>query len=301
MNINSRLLKLRRSMLYVPADNKRAMEKCMVLDADCVIFDLEDAVAPQNKEIARENLRDYFSAHPTAHFERAIRINPLKSEWGTEDFMCARACMPSAIVLPKVSKAADVRQLNDALDQSDAALEMEIFAMIETASGVLNIGDIAALGQSRDTRLSTLIVGLNDLVKDTRIGGSQKDIRKTAHSWLMQIVLGARAGSLDIIDAVYNDIRDVAGFSAECLVGAQMGFDGKTLIHPVQIEAANHAFMPSESDLIKAGKIVRAFGEPQNASIGVLALDGEMIERLHFEQAEQLLAKAAMIEARKRS
>lgn len=285
--------KLRRSVLYVPADNPRAVAKSLDLNADCIIYDLEDAVAPDRKAAAREALRDHFKVHQSARAERLIRINPLVSEFGTEDLMCVRACVCDGVVLPKVDSSKDILAVSEAFEQMDAPDHMQIFAMIETAQGILNIADIAVLGALRSARLACFIVGLNDIVKETRI--STLYARRHAHSWLMQIVLAARVGGIDVIDAVYNDFRDIDGFVAECAAGVEMGFDGKSLIHPAQIDGANNAFMPSEVALSEANAIVNAFALPENHSKVVIQLDGKMVELLHLEQAKALLAKAEMV------
>lgn len=295
MRNTSRPVKLRRSVLYVPADNERALAKSHNLDADCLIYDLEDAVAPEAKAQARENLRKHFADHPHARAERAIRINALSTEFGTEDLMCARACQPDAIVLPKVNMSRDILELSDALDEMDTPEDLQIFAMIETAKGILNIGDIADVSDASGGRLSCFIVGLNDLITETQINAEHA--RQHAHSWLMQILLAARAGTIDVIDSVYNDFRDTDGFNSECFSAVEMGFDGKSLIHPSQIQATNLAFMPNESELIEADAIVSAFRLPENQTKGVISLNGKMVERLHLVQAEALLAKAAIARA----
>lgn len=284
--------RLRRSVLYVPADNLRAIDKSLTLPADCIIYDLEDAIAPEKKAEARENLRDHFSNHPNSAKERGIRINGLDTEWGTEDLMCARYCQVDAVVLSKVGLPQDILSVASALDETDAPSAMKIFAMMESAQGILNVADIAELGSADHSRLSCLMVGINDLVKETRIASN--DARRIAHSWMMQIVLAARAGNLDVVDAVYNDFRDLDGFVQECAAGRAMGFDGKSLIHPSQIDAANEVFGPSEQELVEAKAIVSAFAIPENASKGVIQLGGKMVERLHLMQAEALLEKAAL-------
>lgn len=295
MRNTSRAVKLRRSVLYVPADNERAMAKSHTLEADCLIFDLEDAVAPDAKALARENLRKHFSDYPHTSAERAIRINSLSTEFGTEDLMCARACRPDAIVLPKVNMSRDILELNDALDETDAPDDMQIFAMIETAKGILNIGEIADVADATGGRLSCFIVGMNDLITETQLNA--ENARQHAHPWLMQILLAARAGAIDVIDGVYNDFRDTDGFNSECFQAVEMGFDGKSLIHPSQIQPTNLAFMPNESELIEADAIVSAFRLPENQTKGVISLNGKMVERMHLVQAEALLAKAAIARA----
>lgn len=284
--------RLRRSALYVPADNLRAIEKSLTLPADCIIYDLEDAIAPEKKAEARENLRQHFMDHPNSAKERGVRINGLETEWGTEDLLCARYCQVDAVVLSKVGKRQDVLDVASALDETDASAGMKIFAMIETAQGVLNVTDIAALGKAGHARLECLMVGINDLVKETQIASSKARI--IAHPWIMQIVLAARAGGIDVIDAVYNDFRDLEGFANECKGGREMGFDGKSLIHPAQIEAANLIFGPSEFEIAEAKAIVSAFALPENANKGVIQLDGKMVERLHLLQAQALLEKASL-------
>ncbi len=289
---NPNPVRLRRSVLYVPADNHRAIEKSLTLPADCVIYDLEDAIAPEKKAEARENLRAHFSDHPNSAKERGIRINGLNTEWGTEDLLSARYCHVDAIVLSKVESPKDVRLVADALDEADAPESMKIFAMIETALGVVNASQISMLGRVDDARLSCLMVGINDLVKETRIDGD--NARSIAHPWLMQIVLAARAGGVDVIDAVYNDFRDLDGFAAECKAATNLGFDGKSLIHPSQIDAANRNFGPSAAALSEAAEIVRAFARKENADKGVIQIEGKMVERLHLAQAQALLAKAEL-------
>lgn len=290
-------MRLRRSILYVPADNHRAIEKSLTLPADCIIYDLEDAIAPDMKAEARENLRIHFSDHPNSAKERGIRINGLDTDWGTEDLMCARFCQVDAVVLSKVGAPQDVLDVASALDETDAPGAMKIFAMIETAQGILNVAQIAELGEANHSRLSCLMVGINDLVKETQI--SSANARIVAHSWMMQIVLAARAGGLDVIDAVYNDFHDLEGFIQECESGREMGFDGKSLIHPAQIEVANAKFGPSEQELAEANAIVNAFAKPENANKGVIQLDGKMVERLHLMQALTLLEKGSLAAAKR--
>ncbi|MCT6838106.1 MAG: CoA ester lyase [Bifidobacteriales bacterium] len=282
----------RRSVLYVPASNAKALAKIASLDADAVIFDLEDAVAPQAKDDAREALRDYFRANPASKAERIIRINALASEWGAEDLLAARACKPDAILLPKVETPQDVTGVTEILEETDASENIRLWAMIETPRGILNADEIAELGLRSTGRLDCFVVGTNDIAKET--GVSTEGNRAYLVPWLMQIVLCAKAGKLDVIDGVYNDFADAAGFTLECDQGAKMGFDGKTLIHPAQIGAANHAFSPDEAALAAARSIVEAFSLPENADKGAIALNGRMIERLHLANAEKMMAKAQM-------
>lgn len=280
----------RRSVLYVPASNQRALAKAATLACDCVIIDLEDAVAPDEKVAARGTLEDHFAGLVDDGREWIIRINPLTSEWGADDLLAARACRPHGILLPKVETARDILEANDVLDDAEARASMWLWAMIETPRAMLNIGAIAELGRDRSARLACLVAGTNDLVKETNILATPD--RRYLTPWLMQMVLAARAGSLDVIDGVNNDFRDIEAFAGECREARNMGFDGKTLIHPAQIAAANAAFSPTETEIAAALAIRAAFARPENASKGVLSIDGRMVERLHLDQAERLLARA---------
>ncbi len=284
----------RRSVLYVPANNAKALAKLAGLACDAVIFDLEDAVAPTGKAAAREALRDHFRTTPDAPHERIIRINPLASEWGAEDLLAACACRPDAVLVPKVNTPRDIQEVDDALDQADA--DIAIWAMIETPKAILNLGPIAEFGRDGAARLKCLVAGTNDLAKE--IGLTATPDRRYLAPYLAQMVVAARAGGLTMLDGPANDFRDLDAFAAQCREAANMGFDGKTLIHPAQIEAANAAFAPSAEALDDARKITAAFALPENAGKGVISLDGRMVERLHLAQAEALLAKAAAIAAR---
>jgi citrate lyase subunit beta/citryl-CoA lyase len=282
----------RRSVLYVPVSSEKALAKLASLACDAVIFDLEDAVAPEEKAAARERLRQFFSGQADARYERIIRLNPMASEWGAEDLLAARACRPDAVLLSKVDTPRDILEANDALDEMDARPELQLWAMVETPRAMLNLGPIAELGRDPSARLACLVAGTNDLVMET--GTRATPDRRYLMPWLMQMVLAARAGGLDVLDGVSNDFRDLENFAAECAEARNMGFDGKTLIHPAQIEPANTAFSPSETEIAEAEKIVTAFARPENAGKGVISLDGRMTERLHLRQSERLLARAGL-------
>ena len=288
-----------RSVLYVPCDRPRAMEKAETLDCDAIIFDLEDSVAPGIKTQAREALRAHFRARPRprSRVARIIRINPLDSDFGTEDLLAARGCKPDAILVPKVEEERHVLDVADALAQTDAPVELRLWAMIETARGVARAAELGALSSIGPYRLEAFVTGTNDLFKETGVNGPQA--RELARSWLMQVVLGARAGGIAVLDGVYNNHGDLAGLASECAEGAAMGFDGKTLIHPAQIGPANTAFGPRPEALAEAKGIVAAFARPENEGKGVIALAGRMVERLHLAQAEALIAKAERIAARR--
>lgn len=284
----------RRSVLYVPASNARAMDKLGGLACDTVILDLEDAVAPDEKSAAREGLKARFAGLKRAGLERVIRVNAAGSAWGADDLAMAVALEPDGILLPKVDTPRDVLEAGDVLDDADAPESVRLWAMIETPRALLNIGAIAELGRDPASRLACLVVGSNDLVKET--GVRMTPDRRHLVPWLMQVVLAARAGGLDALDGVCNDFSDLEAFARECDEGAAMGFDGKTLIHPAQIAPANAAFSPSSEELAQAQRIVAAFARPDNVGKGVISIDGRMVERLHLAQARRVLARAGMAE-----
>jgi citrate lyase subunit beta/citryl-CoA lyase len=291
-----RSIRLRRSVLSVPAVNRRALEKTHALDCDAVIFDLEDSVAPEKKVEARENLKVFWSGPPLAGKERMIRINAPSSEFGNADLDLVLALEPDAVLLPKVNEPQDVTDVMDRLSDADAPEALRIWAMIETPRGILNAAAIAEAGRTPGSRLDCFVVGLNDLRKDT--GVLPEPGRTYLVPWLMQVILAVRAYGLDAIDSVYNDFRDMAGLDAECGQGRAMGFDGKMLIHPGQIEAANRHFGPDERALAEAQAIIAAFADPAAANLNIVNLDGRMVERLHLVQAEGLVHKARLIAER---
>jgi citrate lyase subunit beta/citryl-CoA lyase len=281
----------RRSVLYVPATNAKALAKVATLDCDAVVIDLEDAVAPQAKAGAREAMRRFAEQARPPRQELVIRVNPLEGEWGTEDLLAARACRPDAILLPKVNGPRDIIDCDDALDEMDAGPDLKLWIMVETPRAMLNLRDIVELGRTPSARLACLVAGTNDLAKETWVRVTPD--RRNLAPWLSHIVLAARASGLDAIDGVSNDFKDLDAFARECTQGRDMGFDGKTLIHPAQIGPANAAFSPGEDEVADARAIVAAFAQPESAGKGVISLDGRMVERLHLEQAERLLARAA--------
>ncbi|AZN70358.1 CoA ester lyase [Georhizobium profundi] len=293
----SRPVRPRRSVLYVPALNERAIAKLPTLDFDVVIFDLEDSIAPDQKDAARENMRQVLRDLDLQGRERIVRINGLDTQWGTEDLLAARAGDVDAILLPKIEEPAAIQAAASALDQTDAPETMRLWAMIETPKGIMNAGHVAAAARTYGSRLDCFVVGPNDIAKDTGVRVTQG--RPYLVPWLMQILLAARAFGLDVIDGVYNDFRDTAGFADECHQGRDMGFDGKTLIHPAQIAAANDAFGIGVDERQHAERIVMAFDQPANAAKGVINIDGRMVERLHLTDARRLLTKADAIDARK--
>lgn len=285
----------RRSLLSVPAINQRALEKCRTLACDGVIFDLEDSVAPEKKAESRENLRQLLSGAPLQHQESIIRINGLDSPFWREDLKLVMACAPDAVLIPKVEQPDDLLAVQTELDQQGAGTT-KIWAMMETARGILDVAAIAAR-RSLVPRLDAFVIGLNDLRKQTRV--LPRPGRGFLTPWLMQVVLAARAHDLSVIDSVFNDFRNADEFAQECRQGREMGFDGKMLIHPAQIEPANWAFGPSPDEIAEAEAIVSAFARPDTAGLNVLNLDGRMVERLHLEEAERLLALAKTLNDKK--
>lgn len=293
----ARPVRRRRSVLSVPAINVRALEKTHGLDCDAVIFDLEDSVAPDMKAQARDNLRHFFRDTPLAGRESIIRVNALSSEFGADDIDLALECQPDAVLLPKVDEPQDIAAVADLLAEGDAPESLRVWAMIETPRAILNVAAIAESGRTPGARLDCFVVGLNDLRKDT--GVPPEPGRTYLVPWLMQVIAAARAYGLDALDSVSNDFKDLTAFDAECAQGRAMGFDGKMLIHPAQIEAANRRFAPDDAAIADARAIIAAFADPSAAGLGVINMNGRMVERLHLVQAERLVQKAAMISLRK--
>src|ERR1700679_1621178 len=274
----------RRSVLYLPASNLRAIEKARTLPCDGVILDLEDGVAPEAKGIAREQAVAAVRSGQFGAREVIVRVNGSDTEWGAEDLMAIGQAVPDAILLPKINSAAELLGYERRLG---AACEVPLWAMIETTRSVLAIGDIAAAATV--SRLVCLVMGTNDLAKET---GSQPDKGRTPFLGILGLsVVAARAYGLAILDGVYNDLEDLAGFAQECRQAVAFGFDGKTLIHPRQIEGCNATFSPDAEAIAWAERVIRAFEEPANADKGALRVDGKMVERLHLEQARRVLAR----------
>lgn len=293
------MIRPRRSVLFVPAANQRALEKSRTLDADCVIYDLEDSVAAEAKSASRAALSAHFTAHPQAAFERIVRVNAADSEWHLADVEAVAQMGADAILLPKTEHPRSVLDVATLLDEHDVNPQMTIWAMIETARGILNADEIAELGFRAAARLDCLVVGPNDIARETGVKSGPG--RPFLIPWLMQIVLAAKAGGLSVLDGVYNDFRDLEGFAGECEQAANMGFDGKTLIHPGQIAASNQAFSTSAAEIARAQLIVDSFAQPENAGKGVVSVNGQMVERLHLDMAQRVLARAALIAERTKS
>lgn len=281
--------RLRRSILSVPAINQRALEKSLSLECDGIIFDLEDSVATDRKDEARDNLRQLFEHEDLNGREAIIRINGSNTPFIAADLELVRACQPDAVLLPKTEQPEELAALRQTVDTG-----VRLWAMIETPKAILNAHHIAAM--TSDLGLDCLVVGLNDLRKETRVPAEPS--RQFLIPWLMQVVLAARAYGLDVIDSVSNDFKDLVAFDAECGQGAAMGFDGKMLIHPAQIAAANSHFGPSDAEIADARALVAAFAAPEAAHLNIINQNGRMIERLHAEQAERLLSKLSLLNSR---
>jgi citrate lyase subunit beta / citryl-CoA lyase len=283
-------LRPRRSVLYMPGANERALEKAAGLPADALILDLEDAVAPDAKAEARERVCEAAGSGRYGAREVTIRINGVGTPWHDDDLRAVAAAGADAVVVPKVDGAGAVHAIEKGLDAAGAPEHMAIWAMVETPVAMLGAREVAETSE----RLTVLVMGTNDLAKELR--ADQVPGRAPLLTGLGLALLAARAAGKVILDGVYNDIRDAEGFEAECLQGRQMGFDGKTLIHPSQLEQCNRVFAPTPEEVERAGRIIEAFEEAEAAGRGVVTVDGRMIENLHVDQARRTLALAAAIE-----
>jgi len=283
----------RRSVLYMPGANARALEKARSLPADALILDLEDAVAPEAKETAREQVCAAVKAGGYGRREVVIRINALDTPWGKADLEAAATAAPDAVLVPKPGSGADIVRAAQAL--ASAPDRTRLWAMIETPLAILNVGEIAASSRRPESRLACFVMGTNDLVKETRADLSSN--RRPALYWLSATITAARAYGLDVLDGVYNNFKDADGFKRECIHGRALGFDGKTLIHPDQVAVANEVFAPPEAEVAFARKIIAAFDQPENKGKGVITVEGRMVELLHAEMARRTVAIAEAIEA----
>jgi citrate lyase subunit beta/citryl-CoA lyase len=278
----------------MPGSNARALEKAKTLAADVVIFDLEDAVAPEAKASALEQVMAAVTGGGYGQRELVVRINGLDTPWGREDLARAAAAAPDAILVPKVSSATQLAEVGRAL--ASAPERVSVWAMIETTLGILNLREIAGAARDPATRLTCFVLGTNDLVKETR--AELDENRTAALYWLSAAVTAARAHGIDVLDGVYNSFKDIEGFRRECIQGRRLGMDGKTLIHPDQIAPANEIFSPAAAEVEWARKVIAAFAEPQNQGKGVITVDGRMVELLHAEIARRTVEIAEAIAAR---
>lgn len=284
-------LRPRRSVLYMPGANERALEKAKGLTADALILDLEDAVAPDAKVDARDRVCTAAASGEYGMREIAIRANGLDTQWHDDDVAAIAKAGPDAIVIPKINSVEDVRAIESALDSAGAPDRTKIWAMVETPIAMLHAEEIAGCSE----RLTVLVMGTNDLAKE--LHAQHVPGRQPLLTGLGLCLLAARATGKVILDGVYNDIKEEEGFLAECRQGKEMGFDGKTLIHPSQLDPCNEVFAPSEDEVASAREIIAAFEEAEREGRGVVTVNGRMIENLHVDQARQTLAQAEAIAA----
>jgi citrate lyase subunit beta/citryl-CoA lyase len=283
-------LRPRRSVLYMPSSNERALDKAKTLPADAIIFDLEDAVAPDAKESARPMAVAAASSGEYGSKELTIRCNGLDTPWGADDIAAAARSGASAVVIPKVASVEYVEQVSRLLNAAGAPDSMAIWPMIETPTAIFDVRHIAA-----HPRVAVLVMGTNDLARELRAGLVPGRHPLVPH--LATALAAAREASKVILDGVYNDVKNLEGFRDECVQGAEMGFDGKTLIHPGQVDIANDVWAPSDADVEHARKVIAAFDEAVREGRGVITVDGRMIENLHVANAQRTLAVADAIAA----
>jgi len=284
-------LRPRRSVLYMPAANERALEKAKAIPADAIIFDLEDAVAPDAKDAARANAVAAASSTEYGNRELTIRCNGLDTPWGRDDLAAAAGSGAAAVVIPKVGSVAYLDEVSAILDAAGAPASMRIWAMVETPTAIFDARAIAA-----HPRVNVLVMGTNDLARELRAAlGTTGRHPLVPH--LATALAAAREADKIILDGVYNDVKNLDGFRTECVQGFEMGFDGKTLIHPDQVPVCNDVWAPSEADIENARDLIAAFDEGIAQGKGVVTFNGRMIENLHVANAQRLLAVADAIAA----
>jgi len=283
----------RRSLLFMPGSNVRAMEKARNLPADGIILDLEDAVAPDAKATARDQIAAAMAAGGFGRREVIIRVNALDSPWWIDDMAMAGQARPDGILVPKISSVEDLTAIAERLGEADASIR--VWAMIETARAVLHAEELAAASRDPKVRLAGFVFGPNDISRETRI--RMQPGRATMLPLITHCILATRAFGLEILDGPYSDFSDVNGFAQECRQARDLGFDGKTLIHPGQIDACNAVFTPPAEEVAYARKVIAAFEQPENAARGAIQIDGQMVERLHAEMATRTIAIADAIAA----
>jgi citrate lyase subunit beta/citryl-CoA lyase len=284
----------RRSVLYMPGSNARAIEKARTLVADGVILDLEDAVAPDAKEQARQQVTDAVKAGGFGSREVFIRVNGIDTPWHADDLAAAAHAGPDAILIPKIGRVDQIEMIGQRLLDMKTDHKTRVWAMIETPEAIFNINALAAVARDSETRLAGFVMGTNDLAKETR--ARLLPGRAPMLSWLATCLLAAHAHGIDILDGVYNNLSDAKGFEEECIQARDMGFDGKTLIHPNQIEPCNAVFSPGADEVAHARKLIAAFDLPENRDKGVVQVEGRMVERMHAEMARRTVAIAEAIE-----
>ncbi|MEV6011243.1 CoA ester lyase [Streptomyces sp. NPDC051976] len=285
-------LRPRRSVLYMPGANERALEKAKTLPTDALILDLEDSVAPDAKADARKRVAAAAASGEYGYREVTIRVNAPGTPWHADDLRAAAEAGPDAVVVPKVDSPETVRQVEAALEAAGAPDRTAIWAMVETPAAMFDARAIAAASE----RLTVLVMGTNDLAKE--LHAEHVPGRAPLLTGLSLALLAARACGKVILDGVYNDVQDLTGFEAETLQGRQLGFDGKTLIHPKQLEPCNRIFAPAEAEVERSRRIIDAFEEATSQGRGVVTVDGRMIENLHVDEARRVLALAAAVAGR---
>lgn len=283
----------RRSVLYMPGSNDRALEKAKSIPADALILDLEDAVAPDAKTEAREKVCAAVRNGGYGKRELIIRVNALETPWGADDLKAASEAGPDAILVPKVGRPGDIISAAKVVTAANAPDKTMLWAMMETPMSILNVREIAMAGIEREHRLTCLVMGTNDLIKESHARAYED--RFAVVPWLSMTIVAARAYGLDVLDGVYNDFRDLDGLRRECEHGRTLGMDGKTLIHPGQVAITNEIFSPSPGEVEWSRKIIAAFALPENASLGVITVEGKMVERLHLQMSERTVAIAEAI------
>ncbi|MDT0454592.1 CoA ester lyase [Streptomyces sp. DSM 41527] len=286
------ILRPRRSVLYMPGANERALEKAKSLPADALILDLEDAVAPDAKADARKRVAAAVASGEYGYREVTIRVNAPGTAWHADDLRAAAEAGPDAVVVPKVESAETVREVERALEAAGAPDHTALWAMVETPRAMLDARAVAAAGE----RLTVLVMGTNDLAKE--LHAEHVPGRAPLLTGLSLALLAARESGKVILDGVYNDVKNPEGFEAECVQGRQFGFDGKTLIHPSQVEPCNRVFAPSADQIARSRKIIDAFDEATREGRGVVTVDGRLIENLHVEDARRILALAEALDGR---
>jgi citrate lyase subunit beta / citryl-CoA lyase len=289
------MIRPRRSLLFMPGSNARALEKARNLPADGLILDLEDSVAPEAKARARDQIAQAVMAKGFGKREILIRTNGLDTSWWADDVAMAGAVEPDGILVPKVSSIDDLYKIGSRLKEIGAGANVKVWAMIETARAVLDADKLAASVRDPKTRLAGFVFGPNDISRETRI--RMMPGRAAMIPMITHCILAAHAHGLEMLDGPYGDIGNLDGFAAECAQGRDLGFDGKTLIHPSHIDACNAVFTPPAEDVAEARKIIAAFELPENVSRGAIQLDGRMVERLHAEMARRTIAIADAIAA----
>lgn len=287
-NLRMTVSALFRSALYTPGANPAVLMKAARSDADVLIFDLEDAVAPESKPTAREAVAQALSDPAVAARAVVVRVNAIGSPWCEDDVRALARLRPSGFLFPKINTPADVKLAEAMLSFYGAARRTALWCMIETPQAILNAQAIGQLAQQPNARMRTWVMGTNDLLKELR--ARPTPLREGLLPMLAIALMAARASGLAILDGVHNDIRDTAGFEATCVQGRQMGFDGRTLIHPSQIDACHRAYSPSAPEVEDARTVIEAFSRPENQGKGVLQVSGRMVELLHAQMAQQTLA-----------